>query len=114
MTYFKNITNLDQAKLQHRKLAKQLHPDRGGSEIQFKQMEAEYRTLLLQLQTKQQTSNRTYRNEIINELSSLATNLLDKQIPQDYLKNKIERSKSPVNRVVLSGIVQILNNYKTK
>lgn len=114
MTYFKNITNLEQAKLQHRKLAKQLHPDRGGSEIQFQQMEAEYRTLLLQLQIKQQISNRSYRNEIMNELSSLATNLLYKQIPQDYLKNKIERSSSPMHRVVLSGIVQVLDNYKTK
>jgi len=71
-------------------------------------------TILLQLQTKQQTSNRSYRNEIINELSSLATHLLDKQIPQDYLKNKIESSRSPMHRVVLSGIVQVLDNYKTK
>jgi curved DNA-binding protein CbpA len=31
MTYFKNIDDLEQAKLQYRKLAKQLHPDRGGS-----------------------------------------------------------------------------------
>jgi len=113
MTYFKNINNLEQAKLQHRKLAKQLHPDRGGSEIQFKQMEGEYRTLLLQLQTKQQASNRSYRNEIINELSSLATNLLDKQIPQDYLKNKIKSSRSPLQKVVLSGLVQVLNGLNS-
>ena len=114
MTYFKNIDNLEQAKLQHRKLAKKLHPDNGGSSLQFQRMEAEYRTLLLQLQNKQPVSNEQNQNDIVNELSKLAMSLIKKQIPQDYLKRKMKRSSSPVHRFVLSGILQVLDSYKTK
>ena len=111
MTYFQNIDNLKQAKIHYRKLAKKLHPDNGGSSLQFQRMEAEYRILLLKLQTRQPVSNEQNQNDIVNELSKLAMSLIKKQIPQDYLKTKIKRSNSPFQKVVLSGIVQVLNGF---
>jgi len=50
MKYFQNITDLEQAKKQYRILAMQLHPDKGGSALEFQQMQKEYKTLLLHLQ----------------------------------------------------------------
>ena len=37
MMYFQNINDLEQAKLRYRTLAKQLHPDKGGSIVAFQQ-----------------------------------------------------------------------------
>ncbi len=34
MMYFSDITNLEQAKQHYRTLAKQLHPDKGGTAIE--------------------------------------------------------------------------------
>lgn len=36
--YFANCTTLDEAKKMYRKLAFQMHPDRGGNEVEFKEM----------------------------------------------------------------------------
>ncbi len=37
MKYFLGITDIEQAKLHYRKLAKQLHPDKGGTAVDFQQ-----------------------------------------------------------------------------
>ena len=39
MNYFQNTTDLEQAKQKYRTLAKELHPDKGGSAIRFQQMQ---------------------------------------------------------------------------
>ncbi|MBN2237400.1 MAG: J domain-containing protein [Bacteroidales bacterium] len=50
MNYFNGITDLEKAKLQYRKLAKKLHPDKGGTVVESQKMRDEYKTLLLRIQ----------------------------------------------------------------
>jgi hypothetical protein len=112
MIYFQNITNLEQAKLQYRKLAKQLHPDKGGSPTQFNQMQEEYKALLILLQNQQQISlrpNNKESNEIITELGKLAKVLIKKQLPQQLLRQRINQAKSPIEKSLYSGIIKFLD-----
>lgn len=97
MIYFQNITELEQAKLRYRVLAKELHPDKGGSVITFQHMQEEYKIVLLNLQNKQVIStsqNNQQTNDIIVELGKLAKVLLQKQVPQQYLQQRIIKSQS--------------------
>lgn len=108
MKYFQNITDLEQAKKQYRKFAMQLHPDKGGSANEFQQMQKEYKTLLLQLQDNQIVTSQLHKqeyNDIIEELSKLAKILIEQQVPQKYLKRKIEKSQSQIEKTIFSGIL---------
>jgi hypothetical protein len=110
MKYFNNINSLEQAKLHYRKLAKQLHPDKGGSTVEFQQLQKEYKTVLLQLQNRKDVAyNVSTKDELINELGKLAKVLIKKQVPQMYLKHKINKSKSPVEKGLFSEIVNLLD-----
>ncbi len=112
MMYFQNINDLEQAKLRYRTLAKQLHPDKGGSIVAFQQMQQEYKTLLLQLQSGQSPTinrNTNQNSDIINELGKLAKVLIEKQVPQNFIKRKIENSQSPIEQTIYSGIISFLN-----
>jgi len=114
MNYFLGITDIEQAKLHYRKLAKQLHPDKGGTVVDFQEMQAEYKEFLLRLQQKQNVAspsrkNTLEKNELINELGRLAKVLIKKQVPQDYLRQKIQTTESKLNRSLLNGIVRILD-----
>lgn len=111
MIYFKNINNLDEAKQQYRKLAKKLHPDNSGSALYFQQMEAEYRMFLIEFQNKQPSNDKHYQTEIVEELGNLAMTLIKKQIPQKYLERRIKRSSSPIQKVILTGFVKILDEF---
>ena len=115
MIYFQNITNLEQAKLQYRTLAKQLHPDKGGSVFEFNQMQQEYKGLLIQLQNNQQLlshANTTESKDILNELGKLAKFLIKKQVPQQILKQRINKSKSPIEQTIYSGIINFLDKLQ--
>jgi len=46
MTYFKNVTNLEEAKKQYRELAKQYHPDRCGDTEIMKEINNEYEIII--------------------------------------------------------------------
>ena len=113
MTHFNNIKDLQQAKLRYRILAKQMHPDKGGSAIQFQEMQKEYRSLLFTLQNKQLVDNEDNEDndtsEILNELIKLAMELIKKQVPQNLLKHRIKKSQSPLEKGLLFGLVNILN-----
>jgi predicted patatin/cPLA2 family phospholipase len=117
MQYFQNITDLEQAKLRYRTLAKQFHPDKGGSAIQFQQMQEEYKTVLINLQNKQVIStpqNSQETSDIMAELSKLAKVLIQKQVPQKYLQEKIKKSHSPLEKGLFSKLVDFLNEIETK
>ena len=45
MRYFTNCRTAEQAKAEYKRLAKELHPDNGGDEEQFKEMQAEFTEL---------------------------------------------------------------------
>ena len=110
MNNFKGITDLQQAKLRYRVLAKQMHPDKGGSALEFQKMQKEYRNLLLSLQNGQIVENQSNdTNEILDELSKVALELIKKRVPQNILKNRINKSKSPLEKGLLFGLVNILN-----
>jgi hypothetical protein len=112
MKYFQDITDLEQAKKQYRRLAMQLHPDKGGSALEFQQMQQEYKTLLIDFQNNQNTFIHQRSDQsvlIMEELSNLAKALIKKQVPQKYLKQKIKGSQSPIEKTIYSGIISILD-----
>lgn len=114
MNYFQNITDLEQAKQRYRTLAKELHPDKGGSALRFQQMQEEYKTLLLKLQRKQVAptgQNNPQQSDIMAELGKLAKVLIQKQVPQRYLQEKIKKSQSPPERILFNGLISILNGF---
>ncbi len=116
MIYFQNITDLEQAKLQYRTLAKRLHPDKGGSAIEFNQMQQEYKTILIQLQQKQSRSIHHHpqkENDILIELGRLAKVLIEKQVPQMFLQQRIQKSQSPLERGLFSEIVNFLDGINS-
>lgn len=115
--YFQNITDLEQAKQRYRTLAKQLHPDKGGSVLRFQQMQEEYKTLLLELQRKQVAptgQNTPQQSDIMAELGKLAKVLIQKQVPQRYLQEKIKKSQSPIEKGLFSKLVDFLNEIDIK
>lgn len=117
MIYFQNITNLEKAKIRYRALAKQLHPDKGGSTFAFQQMQGEYKSLLLNLQNKQVISsshNNQQSNDIMAELGKLAKVLIKKQVPQKYLQEKMNKSQSSLEKGLFSKLVDFLNEIEIK
>ena len=118
MKYFLGITDIEQAKLRYRKLAKQLHPDMGGTAKEFQNMQNEYKTVLLKLQQKNkaatnllQTPTQSLENEFLEELRDFAKVLIKKQVPQNYLKNKIHTTNSAINKELYAGIINLLHKF---
>ena len=116
MKYFNGITDLELAKQHYRTLAKQLHPDAGGTVLEFQKMQHEYNALLLRLQQNhnaitppQQPSS---ENELISELGRLAKVLIKKQVPQDYLKQKMQTTESPLKKGFFSDLVDLLDSIR--
>ena len=84
MKYFNGITDLEQAKQYYRILVKQLHPDKGGTAIEFQKMQQEYKEVLLRLQQNHNIVNvaeQSDESELLGELGKLAKVLLKKQVP---------------------------------
>ena len=117
MIYFQNITDLEEVKQRYRTLAKELHPDKGGSAFAFQQMQEEYKTVLMNLQNKQVIStpqSNQQSNDIMAELGKLAKVLIQKQVPQKYLQAKIKKSQSPIEKGLFSKLVDFLNEIEIK
>jgi hypothetical protein len=113
MKYFDNINDFEQAKQHCRKLAKQLHPDKGGSPAQFQQLQMEYQAVLLKLKNNEVNNNVSANgSEIMNELGKLAKTFIKSQIPQQYLKNRMDKSKTPLEKSLYSGIIKVLDEFK--
>jgi curved DNA-binding protein CbpA len=115
MKYFQNITDLEQAKKRYRMLAMELHPDKGGSAIEFQQLLDEYKILLNDFQNRQKKikSQCSKQSDIMEELSKLAKVLIEKQVQQIYLKKKIENSQSHIEKKVFSEIMCFLDKFIT-
>jgi hypothetical protein len=119
MNYFNGITDLEQAKLHYRKLAKQLHPDKGGNVVEFQKMQNEYKTLLQQLQQKYKVVTpppkaASAENELISELGKLAKVLIKKQVPQTYLRQKMQTTESPLKKGLFGNIADLLDSINKK
>nr|WP_321409086.1 hypothetical protein [uncultured Carboxylicivirga sp.] len=113
MMYFSGINNIEQAKLRYRKLAKQVHPDAGGTAYEFQKMQNEYKTLLIRLQQKKIVSalheTNSAENILINRLGKLAKVLIKSNVPQYYLRNKIKATDSCLKRSLIIVIVNLLD-----
>ena len=112
MKYFNGITDLEQAKQRYRTLAKQLHPDKGGTAIEFQKLKKEYETLLLRLQQKQHivmNPLQTPESELLSELSKLTKVLIEKQVPQKFLHQKIKTTDSALKKGLITDIVNFLD-----
>lgn len=117
MKYFLGITDIEQAKLRHRKLAKQLHPDAGGTTVDFQEMQTEYKEFLLRLHKEEKVvtpsrKSSSEENELINELERLAKVLIKKQVPQNYLRQKIQSTESTLKRGLFGEIVNLLDSLE--
>ena len=110
MKYFKEITNLSDAKNLYRRLSKELHPDVGGSEVEFKKMQEDYNFLLKKLSSQQSSNNDN--SELINELINIGKVLLEKQVPQELLKKQIAKTNSPIQKMLFSGVLGVLNELR--
>lgn len=114
MNYFIGITDLDEAKLHYRKLAKQLHPDAEGTTIEFQKLQEEYKAVLLQIQQNRNADTNPLQtasaeNELLNELGKLAKVLISKQVPQNYLRHKMQMTDSSLKKGLFRDIVEFLD-----
>lgn len=116
MNYFNGITDLEQAKQSYRKLAKQLHPDKGGTAVEFQKMQDEYRELLLRLkQNHNAVTNQQLplppENELLSELGKIAKVLIKNQVPQNYFRQKMQATESAIKKGLFSDIVDFLDGF---
>jgi len=112
LKYFTEITTPQQAKERYRKLAKKMHPDVGGSPIEFQAMQKEYQTCISNFKedfNKKEVINNSTNNELLSELGKLALELIDKQVPQTILKKRIPKSKTVLEKKLYSGIINFLD-----
>ena len=103
MKYFNDISDLDKAKLHYRNLAKQLHPDMGGTSGDFQEMQAEYKEFLLNMQQKSKVvtpspNSTSEEKELINELRKLAKALIKNQVPQKLLTAENANNGFPIKK----------------
>jgi hypothetical protein len=114
--YFIGITDIEQNKQHYRNLAKHLHSDKRENTVEFQEMKDEYRLLLIRLQQNHKNVISVHQpspeNELISELGKLAKVLIKKQIPQEYLKRKIQITDSPLKKSLLSDLVDLFDNLK--
>lgn len=114
MKYFNGITDIEEAKQRYRTLAKKLHPDMGGSAAEFRNLQEEYKSALLQIpqihRSVRKGDFRSSENELFGELGKLAKVLIKNQVPQNYLKQKIQTAESPLKKSLFADIVSFLDD----
>ena len=89
MKYFKDLNSMEAVKKQYRKLAMKYHPDRGGNEEVFKQINNEYEEAMEQAK--------------INETRKAKTKKEEDFIKSQYMNSKNFREKID-KLIVLEGI----------
>ena len=63
MKYFKDLNSMEAVKKQYRKLAMKYHPDRGGNEEVFKQINNEYEQAMEQAKINETKKAKTKKEE---------------------------------------------------
>ena len=63
MKYFKDLNSMEAVKKQYRKLAMKYHPDRGGNEEVFKQINNEYEEAMEQAKINETKKAKTKKEE---------------------------------------------------
>ena len=75
MKFFNNVETLEDLKKEYRKLIFKLHPDKGGSEEDFKAMKNEYDELFVRLQ-KGKNATHFEKKEDINQYKDIIEKLI--------------------------------------
>lgn len=88
MKYFKNLETMEEVKKQYRKLAMKFHPDRGGNEEIFKEINNEYEEAI------------EYAKQ--NELNKTKT-----KKEEDFIKNQYRNSSN--FRSTINKLIQLVN-----
>jgi len=73
MSYFKNIESMEQLRKLYKKLAFELHPDRGGDNDQFVDMQNEYEKLLNRVFTGNSSINT--EDDLMDDLKKVYENI---------------------------------------
>jgi len=121
MPYFYDCTTKEEARKRYLELCKKLHPDKGGSATEFKDMQAEYdrfdepqlrfNRVNTNFQDDLRQYNEKYFNDRFNPFRSYNENVNSNEFTYDnYFKthNEIERLKDQLN--TLNRFMNILEN----
>ncbi len=117
MKYFQNITTEEEAKQHYRLLAKELHPDRGGSVDEFQKMDREYKALLLRLQighVPTPNNQEKPKNDFFRVVKAVTDVLIEREIPQNYFKRKIESSQTQSQKRMYSELLELCETVKNE
>ena len=92
MEYFKDCHSHDEAKKLYRKLALRFHPDKGGSEADFQELNRQYRDFCAGLNNARNDSQQKYdwRADIAQVLRQMNLKFIDPKSPiADIAQNNI-------------------------
>ncbi|WP_430933262.1 hypothetical protein [Saccharicrinis sp. 156] len=123
MKYFLGFTDIEQAKQHYRKLAKRLHPDKGGTAHEFQKMQHEYKYVVEHLlqynhpinshaKCKKTSKRKTIKSELFEVLRQTAKELIKEEVPQSFLKEKIQKTTSQQEKGLLIDILKLINIYR--
>ena len=87
MKYFNEILTTEELERRYKKLAFQLHPDRGGDTAEFQKMKAEYEERKVQILQEQEEDKKL--DEWVG-LSSIVADVVQKKNPEAY--NKVAKA----------------------
>lgn len=89
MRYFDNCKTAEELKKAYHKMAMKLHPDNGGSESDFKEMQAEYQRAFDRLKTIHSTADGDTYEKATTETAKDYMDIIDKLLHMDGVKIEI-------------------------
>lgn len=111
--YFDDTKDIGSARSRYRELAKELHPDTGGTDKSFAQLRKEYEELLVRLGNEKATGPQPTAS-IADKLKKIAKGLAVTQVPQGLLKEKRENATSNLEKDLYSGLIGLLDDLSEK
>jgi len=104
--YFENCNTADELKTRYRKLATELHPDKGGTSTDFAEMKNQYEQKLKELVSRNFQKEKDEKSEL--EKQKLA------ELALEFLKFKYPQTNAIIGMIRMydkSPFVQYLKNY---
>lgn len=110
--YFDNCKTVEEAKREYRRLAMQMHPDKGGKKEDFQTLNDEYRQFLIGRQGKQ-AGESTFQESVTDLISWLKKHAPDmlvffkENFPDEYEKILESVMNNPIGKIAI-GIIGAL------
>lgn len=104
--YFDNCKTVEDAKREYRRLAMQMHPDKGGKKEDFQKLNDEYKQFLVGRQG-QQAGESTFQESVTDLITWLKKHAPDmlvffkENFPDEYQKILDYATTSPVGKIVI-------------